>query len=894
MIDTAQQETIKRVEYIKNNLPFWAAKFVKIRLKQGGAPAPLVFKFAQMKLHEFIEGIRAEGKPVRVCVPKARQLGVSTYTTARYLHRASMNRGVPVFILSHMSDSTNYLFDMVKRMYNSLPDPIRPAVGRSNRKELKFASLDSEYALGTAGSEEVGRGTSPLLLHMSEAAFYQKTDELVTGLMQGVPKSPNSEIIIESTANGINNMFYNLCMKGIDQSSMSRYRTFFLPWHWDPEYQEVPQNGFKANDEEKDMMDLYGLTLPQVFWRRRMLDDEFNGDIWKFKQEYPCVSEGSLVSTDRGYVPIEDVIVGDNTPQGEVTKVMPKGPKKCFRVETYMGYTIDVTEDHLFLLEDGSFRPARELCGCRVVLSPMLFPEKNHWFSFPKKPYGQWTGEITPAFGLFLGFFMGDGCLSYNTLSIAFSEKDYDTIFLMKQYVEGAFGVKVALRKAGVRGVELRVADRELACLLTGLGCAENNRRKIGVPECILRSPKSVVREFLRGLFETDGHVSKNCDRVLFFSKHLYFVREVQRLLLGFGITSRVNQVVKKTSSGISYPGCELVLRAHEARKFVVDVGFVSERKCRTAKERPKGKYTTRLNISLIDTVQTVTEIGVRRVYDLSVPGTNTFNANGFVVHNCYLSEAFVASGDRLIKPEWVEQARKHEIKTPDENAPRILGVDGAGESGADRTVLVLRQGKKILWYRVYREMNPMRLAGIIAKDIDEWYIDMVFADKAYGDGAVSRLHELGYRNCVQGVHFGEEALDPELYLNKRAQMYGYLKEWFEEGGADIPNEEEFVSDILSIPGFVRSGSRGRYKLPPKEELRADNGGKSPDISDAASLTFAYPVRAKRRQSMLRGMDIDSARAISPFKSRRGATVNLRQNGGDRPSEFFLDKRVGA
>lgn len=532
-------DAYKKIEHLRESLPEYAEKFIRIRPKQGGRAIPLVFNKAQMMLHHFIEDIRKAGQLVRVCVVKGRQQGVSTYTAARFLHKATLNPGVSVFILAHITKSTDYLFDMVKRMYSNLPDPLRPSIERSNKKELKFGKIDSDYGLGTAGAQDVGRGMNPHLLHLSEAAFYGNTDDLSTGLMQGVATDLNTEIIMESTANGVNNMFYNLCMKGTDPNALTRYKTLFIPWYIQNEYRETPPSRFKPSTKESELMDLYGLTLDQIFWRRRKLEDEYNGDLWKFLQEYPC----------------------------------------C-------------------------------------------------------------------------------------------------------------------------------------------------------------------------------------------------------------------------------------------------------------------------------------------------------------------LAEAFQSTGNTLLKPEFVEAARKGAAYL-DDLAPMVMGVDGSGE-GADRTVLVVRQGRRVVEYEVFSDpVKPMRLAGIVAQKIDSLGLDMVFLDVAYGYGCRDRLVEMGYGAKTMDIHFGSTPLMPELYRNKRAQMYGFLKDWFEEGGVSIPDEDIFVRDLLMIPGFELTTSRGLLTLPSKDVIKKNNDGISPDISDALCLTFAFPIKARSMSSRITVERPDVVRARSPFKSRRLAQTFVKT---EKPSELYIKR----
>ena len=49
--------------------------------------------------------------------------------------------------------------------------------------------------------------------------------------------------------------------------------------------------------EEETMSELYSLNEGQLYWRRRKIMDTFRGDVWKFRQEYPCsVQEAFVVS----------------------------------------------------------------------------------------------------------------------------------------------------------------------------------------------------------------------------------------------------------------------------------------------------------------------------------------------------------------------------------------------------------------------------------------------------------------------------------------------------------------------------------------------------------------------------------------------------------------------
>ena len=169
--------------------------------------------------------------------------------------------------------------------------------------------------------------------------------------------------------------------------------------------------------------------------------------------------------------------------------------------------------------------------------------------------------------------------------------------------------------------------------------------RKICVPECIWRSPKEVVKEFLRGLFEADGFNAYETSRVNLFSKHWEFLRDVQILLLGFGITARRATYKAKNGKGLAYTAQSLDLRSSEARTFNREIGFVGARKKDRSWDVEYKIGRPQLNMRMFDTVEYVEPVGEEEVFDITVEPTNLFSANGILVHNCTWQESFQTSG---------------------------------------------------------------------------------------------------------------------------------------------------------------------------------------------------------------------------------------------------------
>ena len=155
------------------------------------------------------------------------------------------------------------------------------------QKELTFSKLDSGYKVGTAGNRGVGRSSTVQYLHGSEVAFWQHADDHAAGLMQAVPNERGTEVILESTANGLGNVYHKMIQEAL--RGESEYQLIFIPWFWQDEYTKEVEEDFKPTDEEKAYQDLYDISNEHLAWRRAKIK-ELGAD-WLFKQEYPANPE---------------------------------------------------------------------------------------------------------------------------------------------------------------------------------------------------------------------------------------------------------------------------------------------------------------------------------------------------------------------------------------------------------------------------------------------------------------------------------------------------------------------------------------------------------------------------------------------------------------------------
>jgi hypothetical protein len=189
---------------------------------------------------------------------------------------------------------------------------------------------------------------------------------------------------------------------------------------------------------------------------------------------------------------------------------------------------------------------------------------------------------------------------------------------------------------------------------------------------------------------------------------------------------------------------------------------------------------------------------------------------------------------DIFISMHLVEDAASRE-PYKDLSAPIIVGVDPA-RSGADSTVIVIRQGRDILDIKRYSGDDTMVTVGHVIEVIEEWQPAMVCVDEGgLGAGVLDRLKEQRYK--VRGVNFGWAARNNKAWGNKRAEMWADMKDWLKT--ASIPNDRRLKSDLMGPT--KKPNSSGVIFLEGKKEMRS-RGMASPDTADALCVTFAFPV----------------------------------------------------
>jgi hypothetical protein len=238
-------------------MQFLAEMLLKVRVRDGNLK-PLRANAAQ----QLFEERRAQHN----IVLKARQMGISTWVSARFFLKTITVPGTLTVQVAHTREAAESIFRTVQRFWMYLPEAMREGAvrcSRANAGQMVFPALDSEFRVVSAGDENAGRGLTIQNLHCSEVARWpENAAETLAGLRAAL--APMGECVLESTPNGAWGCFYDEWQRA-ESVGMARH---FLPWWMEEAYRSRAVEAATLRDDERALMAAHGLTLEQIGFRR--------------------------------------------------------------------------------------------------------------------------------------------------------------------------------------------------------------------------------------------------------------------------------------------------------------------------------------------------------------------------------------------------------------------------------------------------------------------------------------------------------------------------------------------------------------------------------------------------------------------------------------------------
>jgi hypothetical protein len=285
--------------YCEKNLYITNKKGELVKLRPNAAQRKLLLHIFECLKH---------GRPVRMIVLKARQLGLSTIIEALCYWWAATHRYVTASIVAHEREAAENIYQMFQRYYSNSDQSFKPATKYYTKHDLTFdndkgTGIKSQIRTAVAKESGTGRSQTNRFVHCSEVAFWKDSADVVSSLLQTVPLLADTFIFLESTANGMGGYFYDTWMKA--KKSESAFTPFFFPWHEHDEYELNVPSVMKLDAEEKELCVLFKtLGYEQKSWKRKLMwrrekIKEFVHDPDKFYQEYPSTDIEAFIASGR-------------------------------------------------------------------------------------------------------------------------------------------------------------------------------------------------------------------------------------------------------------------------------------------------------------------------------------------------------------------------------------------------------------------------------------------------------------------------------------------------------------------------------------------------------------------------------------------------------------------
>ena len=290
---------------------------------------------------------------------KCRQIGSTTYDAIKTLDELINVEMCNAITMAHNTDTTELIYDIIKRAYDNLPDGViptkdgeplytndqgdpvsiksKPTPKSYSGKRIAFEDNDSRSTIQTAGSGDSAlKGVTLNVLCQSEGANFPDFNTTLSSGMPSLTHNGRKYISIESTANGVSGVgegFYkqwNKSMKDWQDYKTGKTQTFqgfrpiFIPWYFIERYKKPLAGGKLSNidqvdfgspeekkkylQKEKDWttegvynpltMQTQVLTKEHLNWYRTMMKETAGYDYKKAMRYYPTTPEEAFVSSN--------------------------------------------------------------------------------------------------------------------------------------------------------------------------------------------------------------------------------------------------------------------------------------------------------------------------------------------------------------------------------------------------------------------------------------------------------------------------------------------------------------------------------------------------------------------------------------------------------------------
>lgn len=450
---------------------------------------------------------------------------------------------------------------------------------------------------------------------------------------------------------------------------------------------------------------------------------------------FPCLTGDSLVMTNEGYKPIINIDINNTVLSHDglfhkVVALMKQGEKETFKIRTSGSFEINATSNHKFYV-----RKKEYINNKRIISNPQwltveeMYQDKNavYMLSSPiikteKLPLWEgveiWENKVKrktlnnlnlddSVLWYLMGRFIGDGWVrkqykkgtkrsKYSGIIICCGKKETDD--LVKK-IGSNYKFCISHEKTVDK---LHFTNTELGYFASQFGEYADEKK---LPDFILNLPKNLLKEFINGYLDSDGHFIKGTDDG-------YSITSINLQLL-YGIAHCVEKVynvpckIRKISNE-----CDRLIEnrlCHQKRCYALSF-LLTPDNSRT-KHFVDDDY-------IWYPITKITNNGVQPVYDIQVENTHTFVVNHSLTHNC---QAFSFAGKRDGFDDNYNGVCRGTlfldvVRICDYHKPKVIfceNVKGLAVHDKKRTFQVIKKSFEDIGYKVFYKVLDSKDFGV-------------------------------------------------------------------------------------------------------------------------------------------------------------------------------------
>jgi ribonucleoside-diphosphate reductase alpha chain len=385
----------------------------------------------------------------------------------------------------------------------------------------------------------------------------------------------------------------------------------------------------------------------------------------KIRATNPCVTGDTWVQTEHGPRQVSailgqqvKVLVDGQIHQSGIEGFFKTATKDVVKLKTKEGYSLRLTDDHKVrkITRLDRYHLETEWCAAGLLNAGDQVLLNNH------RQQAHWEGKYSENQGYLIGLLIGDGTLKEDkaVLSVWKSAQVMNSdINSMNAGVEAIMDkVMIATTEFNTRSDfkgwseiagrnEYRLSFAELKTFAEELGMSPGNKC---ISPDIETASSEFYRGFLQGFFDADGSVQGSQTKgvsVRLAQSDLPRLEAVQRMLLRLGINSTIYRNRRPTGitklpdgkGGVAdykiSPQHELVISGDNLSNYQELINFTDSNKAAQLDFALKNYQRSLNRERFVATIESIAPDGFEDVFDIQVPGINTFDANGLHAHNC-------------------------------------------------------------------------------------------------------------------------------------------------------------------------------------------------------------------------------------------------------------------